>query len=193
MLASLLARQLKTHCKQADWSFSVNARDGKRIIARAYKYHVKMELVADVSLSLTAATGRRPLSSLVFTKRAEKQEIGGEKTVHMDDVFGYIEIRVNAAQGPSDSKEQQSWVGWIVDHYQKLGFDTKMYFKSGGGSQVAGEVHGEVAGAIDLVLCPKETILLSDAPRKWHSTVQASVQAQLCGILENDALWRHDT
>jgi hypothetical protein len=193
MLGTLLARQLLSHCKEADWKFSIVARDGKRNVEKFYTYHSKLELVADIGRSLSAAIGKRPLSSLVFVKRSERQEIGGSATIKTEEIFGDVEIRVAAAQGPSDSVEQQNWVGRLLEHYRNRGFEPKMYFRNANGGQVGGDVHGEIAGAIDLVMCPKETILLEEAPRKWRSGIEPSIETEIRLILENDSLWRHDS
>ena len=178
MLGILLARQLNSHCKETEWKFPIFVQEGKRTVEKLYSYHAKLELVADVGRSLSAM-GKRSLSSLVFIKRSEKQEIGGPTTVETKEIFGDVEIKVAASQGPTDPVEQRGWVEWLVENYRSRGFETRMYFKSVNGGLVVGDVHGAVAGAIDLVLCPKETILLPEAPRKWYPEVQAPIAAQL--------------
>jgi hypothetical protein len=193
MLGTLLARQLLSHCKEKDWKFPVRVQDGKRTIEKIYAYHAKLELVSDIGRSLSTAIGKRPLSSLVFVKRSEKQEIGGPTTVETEEVYGDVEIRVAASQGPGDPVEQKSWIGRLLGHYRNHGFETKMYFRSVNGGQVGGDVHGAVAGAIDLVMCPKEIILLTEAPKKWRPGIEASIETEIRAILENDTLWRHDS
>jgi hypothetical protein len=193
MLGTLLARQLFNHCKEADWKFPILMQEGKRTVQKLYAYHAKLELAADIGRSLSAAMGKRPLSSLVFVKRSEKQEIGGPATVKTEEVLGDVEIRVAASQGPPDPDEKQGWIGRLVEHFRNLGFETKMYFKNVNGGQVGGDVHGDIAGAIDLVMCPKEIILLTEAPKKWRREIEPSIEAEIRAILENDALWRQDS
>jgi hypothetical protein len=137
--------------------------------------------------------GKRPLSSLVFVKRSEKQEIGGPATVKTEEIFGDVEIRVSAQQGPTDPVEQKGWIGRLVEHYRNRGFETKMYFRSVNGGLVGGGVHGDIAGAVDLVMCPKETTLISEAPKKWRPKILPSIETEIRAILENDMLWRHDS
>jgi hypothetical protein len=68
-----------------------------------------------------------------------------------------------------------------------------MYFRNVNGGQVGGDVHGAVAGAIDLVMCPKEIILLEEAPKKWCPGIVPSIETEIRSILENDLLWRQDS
>jgi hypothetical protein len=42
-------------------------------------------------------------------------------------------------------------------------------------------------------MCPKEIILLTEAPKKWRREIEPSIEAEIRAILENDALWRQDS
>jgi hypothetical protein len=175
MVGLLFSRQLRTHCKEPARPFRSQHSRAKKIVEKSYEYYPKLELLADVSRSLFGAIGVQRLSSMVFIKRAARHAIGEPSSVKTEEVVGDVEIRVSASQGPTGSDEQQNWVSSLRAHFSNLGYQTKLYFRSSGGGLLAGDSHGEVAGATDLVMCPKETILLDEPVRKWRPTIDQTI------------------
>jgi hypothetical protein len=192
---------------------------GKKPVTKEFKYFPKLELYADVGSKFDGdITDGRILASMVFTKRKERQSIGRPahvKEEHIRAEIGFgatsttpidpvdtdadvleesvladVEIRVNASQGPSDIAEKRSWAATVRKHYEDLGYKSRLYFRHAvGGPMFAGDVHPAVAGASDLLICPKESICLSEPPKQWRPESDAETVEKMKAILDNDSLW----
>mgnify|MGYP003382687874 CR=1 FL=1 len=103
-IETLFRRQLRAHAKEHDYTFQVTVPGKRKAKVLNYKYYPKFTLSADVGRSFGTGISIESLSTLLFTKRAEKQMTGGEVSVIHDDVVGDVEIRISAAQAPRDKK-----------------------------------------------------------------------------------------
>ncbi|NIX75199.1 hypothetical protein [Microvirga terricola] len=191
LLEIFLCRQLRRYAKATELTFSVTThKRGKKPKEVSYRYSPQIQLMADVGRKLGAlATQQRTLSQMVFTKRSEKKTIAGATDVIHQDILTDIEVRVSAKQAPADSEEKRSWISSIIQTFEMQGYDTKLYYRHIGGGLIAGEIHQDLDGAADLLICPKEIIFLSQTPRRWHSTVCGETVAQMKALVDRDALW----
>jgi acetylornithine deacetylase/succinyl-diaminopimelate desuccinylase-like protein len=183
-----LNRQIR---REGHWLFDVvSSNKGKKPKVTEYKYHPKLDLVADVGRKIGhfGADGRA-LTHIVFTKRSERQSIAQKTSVIHEDVYADVELRVSARQAPDDPDEKRTWVEKLKDIYQKRGYETKLYYRHAGGGTLAGNVHRDIASAADLVMCPKEIISLSKPPKQWSARTNSEVVQLLKAILKKDALW----
>jgi hypothetical protein len=144
---------------------------------------------------------------MVFTKRKERQSIGRPATVTHEDVFAQVsfqvtssapadsvladvEYRVNANQGPDDPGERGSWASSVRKHFEDLGYQSRLYFRHAlVGPTFAGDVHPAIAGASDLLICPKEVISFSAPPRPWRPDIDSETVEKMKDILNTDSLW----
>jgi hypothetical protein len=116
--------------------------------------------------------------------------VATDAAVPEESVLADVEIRVNASQGPSDIAEKRSWAATVRKHYEDLGYKSRLYFRHAvGGPMFAGDVHPAVAGASDLLICPKESICLSEPPKQWRPESDAETVEKMKAILDNDSLW----
>lgn len=189
----LLSRQLRRHARASEMTFMVRTSGkGKKASEKTYKYHPRLDLLADVGRSILSAAGTREkkLSHLVFTKRSERQDIAGKTAVFHDDVFADVELRISGKQAPVEKPEQKTWLQRLRSHYEQAGFETKVYFRHVGGTVLGGEMHDEVAGAADLMLCAKELIETTTPPRRWVDAIQPDTRDKMIELLERDEIWK---
>lgn len=194
------------------WIFPVTeVRRRKPPVTKEYKYTPLLQLVADVGSKFSGSlTDQRILTGMVFTKRKERQTIGrGTDVVHEDvvaevgfkatatapddpgaSVLADVEYRVSAQQGPADPAERQTWLTSVRGHFEERGYETKLYFRHAvGGPTLGGEIHPAIAGAADLLICPREVISFATPPKQWRSQIDAETVEKMKVILQKDTLW----
>lgn len=184
-----LSKQLLRHSKDNDFKFGVSVQKKRKVVENEYKYRPRLELHADVARTLGSAAGGRELSQLVFTKRSEKQSVGLPTVAQHEDIIADLEVRVSAKQAPSDATERANWFTRIRNHYHMHGYETKVYYRHQKAGVVSGAIHESLDGAADLLLCPRETISLPAAPRRWEAVVNQMMVAKLTEVLDRDDLW----
>jgi hypothetical protein len=187
----LLSRQLRRYSEQQSLSFTVEVEQKRgRAKTLEFRYHPRLELHADVGRTLGGSLdGGRVLTQMVFTQRKTKQSIGKPTVVDHQDFVADLEIRVSAKQGPKDPEEHRGWVTEIRDWYQQLGYEARMYFRHPGGGALSGNLDQDVAGATDLLMCPKEIISLSGPRRYWRDRIDGHIATELKGLVDQDNLW----
>jgi hypothetical protein len=193
-IGSFINRQLKRHAKQNGWTFGVEKTDKKgKKIKTHYKYWPKIDLLADVGRALKGlGVGGSEVSSMVFTKRHEKRSTGDKTSVKHENFLADVTFRVTASQGPDDPIKRKAWLTTIKDHFALLGYETRLYFKHSSSKIVTGgEVHKSIEGALDLVMCPKEPILLKSAPKDWLPKIDSHISSEMRKLLDRDELWEH--
>ena len=188
-IENFLCRQLRRH---ADWEFSVVSQGGrrKRPITKTLKYTPRLELHTDVGQQMTAGVpAGGELSSMVFTKRSERQTLAPAAEVRHEDILANIEIKISARQAPVDPVERANWIEWIRQHYTSAGFESKLYYRHLNGEVVGGEVHHAVEGAADIFICPKEYLDVSVPFKSYKSQVNEEIAQGMKNILDEDRLW----
>jgi hypothetical protein len=182
-----LSRQTR---RAEDWIFSVDIRDkaGKKL-TKAYRYHPKFNLFADIGRKMNTFTDGRVLNYMLFTKRAEKQSIAKPTAAVHNDVYADVELKISAKQGPDDQQEQQSWAESLRQAYKQRGFESRLYYRHIYGGVLSGEIHQAVDGAADIMMCPKEIITLKKNPKRWTSTINAEIASGMITLLDKDELW----
>lgn len=191
-IENFLCRQLRRHSDAQEWVFTVTTKkkEDKASKTKDYRYNPRLELFSDIGRALNlAASGGKVLSHMVFTKRSEKQSIGVPKTVVHTDVVADVELRISAKQGPDDPEEMRTWASAIRAAYEKLNYDSKMYYRHINGRIISGNVHEAVAGASDLLMCPKELISTKKPAKRWLPSISDEVADGMIALLENDGLW----
>lgn len=186
-----LCRQLRRQATAEDWFFEVRS-PGKRkeTLVKEYRFHPRLELFADIGRKLDfSLPGGRELTHMTFTRRDEKRSIAKATAVSHKDVFADVEIKISAKQGPDDAGDRRAWLQAIRDSFETQGYESKLYFRNLGGGILGGEVHRDLAGATDLVMCPKELISLSKQPRDWYPRINAEVSERMIELLNRDELW----
>jgi hypothetical protein len=166
------------------------ARKDKKPASKEYAYWPRLELFADVSRKINFATdGGKYLSHMVFTKRQERKSIGKPTSVKHEDVIADVEYKVLAKQGPGDPKLLTQWANSVRSFFETEGFESRLYYRSVGGGVLSGNVHKAVAGASDLLMCPREVINLTAAPKSWQARLSKQVTDAMIELLEKDSLW----
>ncbi len=192
MIETFIARQLRRWAYGNELTYEVQSADKKgKMVAKVYRYNPKMELHSDVGRSLAfAGTGGKELAQMTFSKRSEKQSIGGKDHVHQQELFADVELRVSAKQGPADPKERATWLTQIRTHFELRGYQTKLTYRHlASGGILSGNVHKALAGAADLVMCPKELMSLKHGLRDWYATIDDEIEEQMATFLDKDQLW----
>jgi hypothetical protein len=158
---------------------------------KTYRYNPRLELHADVGRSLSfATTGGKELAQMTFSKRSAKQSIGGKDHVKQQELIADVELRVNAKQGPEDPKERMAWLTNIRSFYEGNGYQTKLTYRHlATGGVLSGSVHKALAGASDLVMCPKELMSLKHGLRDWYAKIDGEIEEQMATFLDKDQLW----
>ncbi|WP_147148386.1 hypothetical protein [Reyranella soli] len=176
-----------------EWTFQVTEQKKGKPITKTYHYTPKLELLADVSRHFGAGTtAGQKLSHLVFTKRSEKQNIGGKTAIKDKDFLADVTIRVGASQGPADEKERLDWAAQLRAIYDERGYKTKIYFKSARGDVLGGSVqHHQLDSAQDLLLCPRDFIDRPDNHKSWSNDVDDKTVADMIALLRKDKVWEH--
>jgi hypothetical protein len=143
---------------------------------------------------LFAGTGGKELSQMTFSKRSEKQSIGGKDHVKEHELFADVELRINAKQGPADPKERASWLTGVRSYFEERGYVTKLTYRHlASGGILSGNVHKALAGAADLVMCPKELMSLKHGLRDWYAEIDDEIEEQMATFLNKDQLWERGT
>jgi len=189
----LLCRQLRRHSKAEEWAFPVTVVDRKsgRETTKEYRYTPLLEFMSDVGRRLNVATEERELSLMVFTKRHERHSTAQPSAIVHEDFLADVEYRVGANQAPADPEEKKSWLEGIKSDFELRGFKTRLFYKHPNGAVISGEVHQAVAGAADLLMCPREHISLARLPKTWVSTINSEVVTKMRALLDRDELWEH--
>jgi len=190
-----LCRQIRRQTDAEDWSFSVasQTRRGKPI-TKNYKYTPRLELLSDVGRNLTVAMpGGGDLSSMVFTKREEKQAIGPGTHIKHKDVTANVEIRISGNQAPVDDEEKATWIEAVRSYFTGQGYQSRIYYRHVNGGILGGEIHPDIAGAADLLMCPKEYLTLAEPIRPWEPKVNSGLAAEMKILLNRDELWERST
>lgn len=186
----LIDRQLRRYASVLDWKFSVEtSKKSKNDKVKEYKYYPKVGLFADVGRSLQGLSkGGKTLSHFVFTNRSEKQAIAQATAVSHEDLYASVEIKISAKQAPDDVEQKKQWLSSVKSYFEKRGYDTKMYFRHIKG-EISGSVHPSLAGATDLLLCPRESIYTTVEPQKWFDEIQPEIRDEMKKLLDRDDLW----
>lgn len=185
-----LCRQLRRSYAGQTFGVTTIAKKGKKPISKEYSYWPRLELFADVSRKINfSVDGGKYLSHMVFTKRSEKKSIGKPTSVKHEDVIADVEYKVPAKQGPEDPKELLQWVTSVRDYFETNGYESKLYYRGLGGATVSGSVHKALAGASDLLMCPREVVVLNGPPKQWQVKLNSEITDQMISLLENDGLW----
>jgi hypothetical protein len=187
------SRQMRRHCTDQEWDYSeVITKRGSKPRKKSYRYWVKIHLNADVGRSLiSAGSGGKTLTSMLFTKRKVRRGIGQATEVVHEDVIADVNIKISARQGPSDAQQQRIWYTQIRRWYEDRGFNCRLFFRGPSGTALSGGVDHAVAGAADLIMCPREQIILSEAPKRWRASIDEEVVAGMRKLLDRDDLWAH--
>ncbi|MGN7960520.1 hypothetical protein [Brucella sp. 22210] len=186
----LLSRQLRRVAESEGWTFDVVREEKGRTRNKSYKYHPRLELFADVGRSMFGEDGGKELNYLEFTHRHEKQNIAGKTSLAHDDFVASVKLRVSAKEGPADPQEKRGWFQALKNHYEMKGYKTKLYFRHNNGNTVGGAVSPSVAGATDLLMCPRETIKTTTVTGLWLSTIQPEIRDRMRELLDRDDLWK---
>lgn len=116
-----LSRQTR---RAEDWTFSVDTVDkaGKNL-TKAYRYHPKFNLFADIGRKMSTFTDGRVLNYILFTKRAEKQSIAKPTAAIHKDVYADVELKISAKQGPATQKSSKHGRNHCVRHIKSGGLN----------------------------------------------------------------------
>jgi len=191
-IEKLLSRQLRRVATMEEWNFNVSrtSKSGRSVKDAEYRYHAKFQLVADIGRNLQGGA-KAQLAQIVFTKRLEKQEIHGQTHVeHVDEILADMQVRISGKQAPADEEEKRSWFERIRAHFQGRGYTTKLYYRHPSGGMMSGEVDQAVAGAVDLVMCPKEYVELAAERPRWCSEIDLPFADRMKALLSDDNLWQ---
>jgi hypothetical protein len=184
-----LTRQLRRACP--DWTFSATVhKRGRKPKTTEYRYYPRLELFADVGRKLGEFVSEgRTLTHMVFTKRSEKESIGQPTAILHEDVIADIEYRISAKQAPADPGEKRTWIENVKQSFELRGFESRLYYRHASGTAMGGGIHQDIAGATDLLICPKEIISLMDQPKRWRNTICPEIVGQMKALLDRNALW----
>lgn len=189
-IEKLWSRQLRRVAETQEWSFDVEISGKRKPETKHYRYHPRIELLADVGRSMFGSgSGAKTLSHLVFTNQHEKRSFPDPTAIHHEDFFASVELRVSAKQGPDDPEEKRSWIEQLKRQYELRGYKTKMYFRSSKGDRITGTVNPSVEGATDLLMCPREVIHTAISPNKWLDAIQPEIYDKMKALLDRDELW----
>lgn len=189
-IETFLSRQLRRAARAESWVFDVTVQGKKKLETKQYRYYPRLELFADIGrkLNLTLTEGRI-LSHMVFTKRGEKQPIGKPTSILHNDVYADVELKISAKQGPNDPGERTKWLAEVRRAYEERGYESRMYYRYATGGVVSGDIHHAVAGAADLLMCPKEIVALASQPKKWRREISDELVGEMKALLSKDSLW----
>lgn len=184
----LFCRQLRRYANAEKLEFTVTPK--KKGKPKNYRYTPRLELAADVGRKLKAGNGAKVLTHMVFTHRNEKQNTSRATDVVHQDFYADVEMRVSAQQGPVDPEEKISWAEGLKQWFLSRGYEGRFYFRHADGGRSSGKVlTKDLAGATDLLMCPRETIHTDAAPKPWVSRISPLVFEAMRNLLERDELW----
>lgn len=189
-----LCRQIARQTRAEKWTFSVREQKKRSkkatMVVTECEYTPYVELLADVGRSLSLEAGSQSdLSSMVFTKRAERQSVHDATEVKHTDFIANVEIKISGNQGPTDPTEKATWVKSILDHFSGIGFDSKIYYKHQNGAVVGGGIHHALESAADILMCPKEMMTIDEQIQSWEPKVNPKIEAAMKELLDRDELW----
>ena len=190
-IETIFRRQLRRHAKENDYSFQVVLPGKRKPLTKNYKYYPRLHLNADVGRSIESGISIENLSTLLFTKRADKQVTGGEVSVIHTDVLGDVEIRISAAQAPKEKKDRLAWVEALVTDFKERGYNSRLYYRHGKAGVLSGTLDKAVEGAMDLLMCPKQIVTIASEPKRWRSSLDPETIKSMKALLDKDALWEH--
>lgn len=193
VIETFICRQLRRWAHENELTYEVHTPDKRtgKATVKEYRYTPRLELMADIGRSISFATASgRELAQMVFSKRSEKRSIGGKDHVVDEEVLADVEIRIAAKQGPSDAEERYKWLSKIRSSFEKSGYTTRLIYKQINGGTISGKVHEALAGATDLVICPKELMTLKHEPRDWYAEFDEDVIDQMIAFLDKEGLWQ---
>jgi hypothetical protein len=193
MIETFICRQLRRWSQADELKYEVHSPDkrkGGQMSVREYRYTPRLELLADVGRSLSFATaGGRELAHMTFSKRSEKQSIGGKDHVLHEELIADVELKISAKQGPEDPEKRFKWLSEVRALYEKRGYKTRLTYRQVNGGMITGKIHQALAGATDLVMCQRELISLTHGHRDWYSEIEDEVTDQMATFLNKDQLW----
>ncbi len=187
-----LCRQLRRAFQDQKFGVSVIPKkgNGRKPLNKEYDYWPRLELFADVLRKINFAddTGKY-LTHMVFTKRHEKKAIGKSTALKHEDVIADVEYKILAKQGPDTPEELSQWVSNIRNYFETSGYESKLYYRGIGGATLSGDVHKAVAGASDLLMCPREVIVLKGPSKEWQEKLDSQITDHMIGLLDKNELW----
>ncbi|GGF56895.1 hypothetical protein GCM10007301_15760 [Azorhizobium oxalatiphilum] len=189
VIERFLCKQLRRSCGHFEYTVETS-KLGRRPKPKNYKYWPRLELMADISTSISARSQGLKLSQMVFTKRNEKQQAAAATDITHDDLLADVEIRISAKQAPDDPEERGRWIEKVRDWYQTRGYSSKLFYRAPAGAKgLAGKVRHDEAAAADFLLCPREHIVIEGDPKPWHSAGDQNMMDALRKLLDRDELW----
>ena len=184
-----LSKNLLRHW-QANGMDSFPRPDHSKSKSKNFKYHPRIELHSDIGRVLgTAGSGAQALTQMEFTKKSELQSIGQPTSEIEESVIADVQLRVSVTQAPKGEEEKQTWIQKVLASYARRGYKTKLYYKNSGGVVLFGNVHAQLDSATDLLLCPRETIYLSELPKKWQASIDDEIASHMLALMDRDELW----
>ena len=191
LMQHLMTKQLRRDSAYGELSFSVpqQRRRGPPSV-KNYGYTVRIDLMADVGRTIASMASNRDLAKMLFTKRATKQHTATELEVEHEDFLADLQVTVGAKQGPADAIERLSWASRVRETYERLGYETRLFFRSIDGDVAMGQVHPAIASATDLLICPRERVEIASEAREWTDSLNQGVLDALRTVLDKDELWQ---
>lgn len=188
-IESFLGRQIRRLVPE--WTYQVDVEKKTRTVQKSYHFSPKLELLSDVSRLLTAgASSERHISYLKFTKRNERQSIGGKTEIKDQELFADVELTIKSTQLPEDNDERADLAAKLIAMYRDRGFKPKIYWRNASGGIIGGEItHHQIEGAHDLLLCPKEFIVVPAGHKPWTDKFDRGTVVQMKALLDKDELW----
>jgi hypothetical protein len=189
-IEALLCKQLRRAAEVQDLTFPVQVqRKEGGFEQKNYRFNPRLELAADVGRRLPAGADGRILSHMIFTKRSEKQTIGKGTATDHQEFEADLQFKVSGSQGPEDPVQRKAWAERIADWYRERGLEVNCYFRHANGHIEGGRLHKAIAGATDLLMCPRTQIALKKAPKTWVSSISSEIEAALRELVDRDDLW----
>lgn len=165
-------------------------RKGK-IERKFYKYNPKLELIAEVGQSIRARGGISALSQMVFTNRGERESVAAPTEVLQSEVLADVTVKIDVSQAPEEPEQRRGWVDAVRNKYERRGYTTKLYFRTGGTrGVVGGRVDREDAFAADVLFCPREVLTVDEEVKRWHPELSTTIVEAMVTTLDNDDLWK---
>jgi len=184
-----LSRQLRRVSDSQEWTFSVEkpAKSG-RLQRIEYRYTPALELHGDMGRRLDGS-GQRIMTGMTFTKRAEREQIGGATEVHLSEITADVRAHVSLSQAPQDPAERRSWIDRVRAWYADRDYSVSYSWRNPAGDMFSGTVHSTLDGAADVVMCRREFVTFNHAREPWEESLNNSVISALKAVLDRDDLW----
>src|SRR5689334_226810 len=82
--------------------------------------------------------------------------------------------RLTRTKGSNNPAVRRTWASSIRSHFENRGYTSRLYFRHAtGGPMFAGDVHPAIAGASDLLICPREVISFTEPPKHWRPEIDS--------------------